>query len=490
LILIVGAGPTGLNLALWLTKLGVKVRIIDRTALPGTTSRALAVQVRTLELYHQIGIDTAVIDEGVKVPAANLWLKGGKAARIRLEQAGEDRTPYPFVLMYPQDAHERLLILALEQLGIHVERETELLRFEDDGQEVHATVKRKDGSTEMIACDYLGACDGAASTVRQQLGLEFPGGTYEGLFYVADCDARGPTTNGEIHGDIEAADFVIVFPIKQSGRIRLIGTLHDLEQRPDLTFDDVKGKALAHLDLEIDKVNWFSTYRVHHRVVSQFRKGRAFLCGDAAHIHSPVGGQGMNTGIGDAINLAWKLAAVVKETAPARLLDSFEIERSAFARRLVKTTDRAFTLVTSRDRVARFIRRRLVPLFAPILFRLRPVRRFLFGAVSQLNIHYRNSFLSQGKAGRVHAGDRLPWLGNNFEALSSLRWQVHVYGVVRRGLEEVCREYDLPLHQFDWKRPMRQNALYLIRPDGYIGFCDSRARPKKLRAYLAASLSK
>jgi hypothetical protein len=177
-------------------------------------------------------------------------------------------------------------------------------------------------------------------------------------------------------------------------------------------------------------VNWFSTYHVHHRVADRFRKDRAFLLGDAAHIHSPVGGQGMNTGIGDAVNLAWKLAWVLKRRADASLLESYEPERIAFARRLVKTTDQAFTAVTSSGPIARFLRLDVVPALLPLLFASRPMRRVLYRTVSQTDVNYRGSPLSAGRLGSVHGGDRLPWVAgiDNFASLTALDWQVHVYG--------------------------------------------------------------
>src|SRR5262249_21506929 len=177
---------------------------------------------------------------------------------------------------------------------------------------------------------------------------------------------------GELHLDLEDADFVLVFPMKGGNRVRLVGPVRDPtgHDRREFGFEDVRGKAIDHLKLCIAAVNWFSTYHVHHRVADRFRQGRAFLLGDAAHIHSPVGGQGMNTGIGDAVNLAWKLAAILTKGAVDGLLDTYEPERIAFARRLVATTDRVFTLVTERGPVARFIRARLVPLLAPWLLRL------------------------------------------------------------------------------------------------------------------------
>ena len=495
LVLIVGAGPTGLVLGLWLTRLGVRVRIIDKTAEPGTTSRALAVQVRTLEFYRQAGIADALIARGVKIAGLNFWVRGAKAARVPFRRIGEGATPYPFVLVFPQDAHERLLIEQLDALGVKVERRTELLDFEQDDGSVRAALKRSDGSEEVCEAAYLAGCDGASSTVRERLAVGFPGGTYAGLFYVADVEATGSATDGELHVDLEEADFVLVFPLKGEGRLRLVGTVREPSDggRGGLTFDDVRGHAIEGLGLDVAKVNWFSTYQVHHRVASCFRQGRTFLLGDAAHVHSPVGGQGMNTGIGDAVNLAWKLAAVLKEGAAASLLDTYEPERIGFARRLVATTDRIFTLVTKRGRAARLVRTKLVPLLAPLLFRLRPLRRFLFRTASQVGIDYRNSPLSAGAAGAVRGGDRLPWVEtapgeDNFAPLASLAWQAHVYGEPQRGLVEACAALRLPLHHFAWQPGMRRSglkraALYLIRPDGYVALADPRADPGRLFQY-------
>ena len=207
-----------------------------------------------------------------------------------------------------------MLIERLGALGVRVERRTELLRFTQQDTGVTATLRRPEGSEEVCEASYLAGCDGASSTIRGQLGVEFPGGTYTGLFYVADIVAAGESVDGDLHVDLEDADFVLLFPLKGKGHVRLVGSVRDLPGRDNgkLDFDDVKGKAIEHLKLRIEKVNWFSTYRVHHRVANRFRDRRVFLLGDAAHIHSPVGGQGMNTGIGDAVNLAWKIAEVVK----------------------------------------------------------------------------------------------------------------------------------------------------------------------------------
>src|SRR5215470_13553913 len=411
-VLVVGAGPTGLVLALWLAKMGVKLRIIDKTAAPGTTSRALAVHARTLELYRQLDLADAVVERGHKVPAVRLWVKGEPKARVDFEAIASDLTPYAFLEIFPQDEHERLLIARLQELGVSVERQTELIGYRDEGDHIVARLRRVDGAEETCEADYVAGCDGVHSIVRETMGTGFPGGTYQHLFYVADVQASGPTVDGELHVDLEEADFLAVFPLAGKGRARLIGTVRgERAKRADtLKFEDVSRRIIDNLKIEIEKVNWFSTYRVHHRVTKNFRKGRAFLLGDAAHIHSPAGGQGMNTGIGDAINLAWKLNTVLAGCAPDALLDSYEAERIAFARRLVKTTDRVFMLVTAEGKIADMIRTRLVPTIFPVLVKFGAFRGFMFRTVSQIMINYRHCALNEGRAGAVHGGDRLPWV--------------------------------------------------------------------------------
>jgi 2-polyprenyl-6-methoxyphenol hydroxylase-like FAD-dependent oxidoreductase len=495
--MIAGAGPTGLVLALWLTRLGVRVRIVDKTAEPGTTSRALAVQARTLEYYRQAGFTDAVVGGGVKILNVNLWVKGHRVARVPIGEIGKGLSRYAFALIFPQDAHERVLIEQLSRLGVEVERRTELASFEEHGGGVRSVLKRPDGSEEVCEAAYLAGCDGASSTVRRGLGIGFPGGTYSGLFYVADVEAAGPVTDHQLHADLDGADFLIVFPMKGDGRVRLVGTVKEVPGGVEkgLTFDDVRGRAVEQLKVDVARVNWFSTYRVHHRVADRFQHGRAFLLGDAAHVHSPVGGQGMNTGIGDAVNLAWKLAGVLNKNADEGLLDTYEFERIAFARRLVETTDRAFTIVVSEGGMARFVRTRLVPLLMPTLFRVPPLRRFAFRTLSQTVVNYRASPLSVGAAGTVRAGDRLPWVEiaageDNFAPLASMEWQVHVYGEAAPRVREVCQELGVALHCFSWSAAfghagLCRGAVYLLRPDGYVGFAASGADVGMLRGYVA-----
>jgi hypothetical protein len=255
----------------------------------------------------------------------------------------------------------------------------------------------------------------------------------------------------------------------------------------------VSVRAIQNMKVQVASVNWFSTYQVHHRVTDRFRKGRTFLLGDAAHIHSPAGGQGMNTGIGDAINLAWKLKSVLSGTASDRLLDTYESERRAFARKLVATTDRGFTLATAEGRAADFIRMRIVPIILPALFKLEAAREFMFSAVSQIVIAYRDSAISAGKAGAIQGGDRLPWAksanGDNFDSLATTDWQLHVYGSLSAALKAWCATR-LAVHVFGWanahgRAGFIKDAMYLVRPDAYIALAASEQDPLLIERYLA-----
>ncbi len=482
-VLIVGSGPTGLALALWLAKFGVKFRIVDQAAAPEPTSRALAVQARTLELYRQLDLADEVIRRSYTTPAANLWLKGQKKTRVLLEEIRSHLTPFSFLQVFPQNEHERLQIGRLGAMGIKVERGVELVDFDETGEKIVARLRGGDGVEERCETSYLAGCDGARSTVRQILGTNLSGGKRQHVFYVADLHGAGPAFNGELHVDLDEAHFLAVFPLAERGRGRLIGALlgDPAAQGAQFSFDDVCERAVSHLKVDVKSVDWFATYRVRHQVAEQFRKGRAFLLGDAAHVHSPAGGQGLNAGIGDAVNLAWKLAHVLKGEASEALLDTYEPERRAFAR-LAAFADRAFTLGTAEGMLAGFLRTQVAPAVLPALVHVPSFRQFMFRAASLVASNYRRSPLSQGKAGAVHGGDRLPWLGaaaavDNYAPLADACWQAHVYGAPRAGLDDWCEAHDLPLHVFGWRKEyeragLARDALYLMRPDTYVALAE------------------
>jgi hypothetical protein len=307
----------------------------------------------------------------------------------------------------------------------------------------------------------------------------------------------GPAADGEVHLALDEGDFVLLMAYAAGGKARLLGALRGAQDAGGhaLAFEDVRGRAIAGIGLVVDQVHWFSTYHVHHRVTDHYRHGRVLLLGDAAHVHSPAGGQGMNTGIGDAVNLAWKLAHVLRGRAPDSLVDTYELERIAFARKLVETTDRVFSFVTAEGSFADTVRTRIAPLFAAAAYGIEPLRETLFRILSQTGIHYRDSPLSAGGAGHVRGGDRLPWTGyggpDNHAPSAAIGWQVHVYGSVRPDLAPACAQAGIALQRFDWSEAcetagLARDALYLVRPDGHVALADLHADGAALHAYVEA----
>ena len=490
-VLIVGAGPTGLVLALWLAKSGIRARIIDKNTGPGQASRAMAVQARTLEFYRQMGIAEQVIDSGIRLRGGHLREGSRVIAEFPFDDIGSDISPYPFVLSYPQDDHERLLVQCLEDLGIHIEWETQLIAFEEDGDLVRVKM-RKRSAEENATFAYVCGCDGAHSTVRETLKLGFPGGTYEQVFYVADVQAEGIALTQEVNACLSDRSFMLAFPIRSTGMFRLIGVIpREAGKREDVTFEDIRPFVKRDINVDVHQVNWFSTYHVHHRVAYHFRHGRVFIAGDAGHIHSPAGGQGMNTGIGDAVNLAWKLAGVLHERTNASILETYETERLAFAKTLVETTDRLFQFAVGQDARSRFFRNLLLRYVGPRLLKFRFARKAQFKLVSQTRIHYRQSALSEGNAGVVRAGDRLPWVNgtDNFAALKSLDWQLHVYGNCENTVNGKATDWRMPVHLFPWtpataEAGLKRDAIYVVRPDGHIGLVQPKQDAEALEQYL------
>lgn len=496
-VLICGAGPTGLALAVGLARRGTSFIIIDDGAAPGEWSRAMVVQARTLELYRQFGFAEAMIREGVKVET--LRLREGRATAshelvaVHLGDFGEGLSPYPFALAYPQDDHERFLVRQLATAGGQVTWNTRLLSFTQDAGGVVARVTNCEGIEEEVRADYICGCDGARSVVRQALGLDFPGGTYAQRFFVADTRIAGGGSQ-DLVVNLGENILVLMLPVRLSGMQRLIGIVPEaLNAREDLTFDDIRGEVEHFLGITVTDVNWFSVYTVHHRVAERFQVERAFLLGDAGHIHSPAGGQGMNTGIGDAINLAWKLAMVIQGRADASLLTTYESERIAFARLLVATTDRAFRPIVMGGVGGEIIRRVVAPLVVGIATQFEAGKHALFRTISQTRIRYPDSALSEGVAGAVQGGDRLPWTGgrgpDNHAPLDSLDWQVHVYGDADADFVSACEKRGMPVHVFSWSRGaedagLARDGAYCIRPDGYVGLAMSLQRFEELNDYL------
>jgi 2-polyprenyl-6-methoxyphenol hydroxylase-like FAD-dependent oxidoreductase len=399
-----------------LNRQGVGFRIIDKKVGPVEESRALVVHAKTLELLNRLGLAGRAVEEGQRMGAVALFSEGKPAGKISfLDDGADDRTPYPFALVLEQDKTERILIDGLEAAGGRVEWDTELLSLTSTSGGVRGNVRRPDGSTESIEAGWVVCADGASSPVRHSLGLGFEGDTYEQTLFLADVEMEWGYGSRQVSIDLTRGGFYGFFPMPGERRFLLIGNVPEkLERKEEITAEDVQEilDRRSGLKTRITDVRWTSLYRTHRRMTERFRVGRVFLVGDAAHIHSPAGGQGMNTGIGDAYNLGWKLALVARGFAHESLLDSYEAERIPFARSILGGTDRGFSLQVTTDTAAQ----RFKIFFTPLLFRIAskvpPLRRRVFWLISQLWTNYRESpaVAQSGPAGKdLQAGDRAPY---------------------------------------------------------------------------------
>jgi 2-polyprenyl-6-methoxyphenol hydroxylase-like FAD-dependent oxidoreductase len=408
--------------------------------------------------------------------------------RVELRGLGEGVSPYMEVTVFEQSRNERMLVDALAGLGRDVRWGHRLEQLEvieakpGAGASVIATLAGPDGMVTAHARYCIGA-DGSHSPVRESLGIPFEGVTNEASFYVADASGVTGLVEGAVNIRVTAEHFLLAFPMG-TARMRLLGVVRDRDLDTDGELREASVRKLVRREFGVEYMDsgWFATYRLHHRLAARFRQGPCFLVGDAAHIHSPVGAQGMNTGLQEAHNLACALADVLVRGMPDARLDRYEIERRPVGKILVATTDRAFTVTTSDSRLARFVRGRIVPIAGPVIIRVLPRLvggRRVFGYLSQTRIHYRMSERSSARRDPV-VGRRLPWTGGNFDVLRSLTWQVHGYGVYEPEVRTIAESLGLEAHVFppDPHRRLDPGLVYLVRPDGFVAAAASaRAVP-------------
>jgi 2-polyprenyl-6-methoxyphenol hydroxylase-like FAD-dependent oxidoreductase len=309
-VIIVGAGPTGLALACQLIRYGIDFVIIDKNASTTPHSKAIGVQARTLEIYEQIGLAAPLIAEGAITERVRLVESGGIRGEVGLSNIGEGMSPYPFLLIVEQGKHEKILYDFIRSNGRDVLWNTELTNFSQDASGVRAEVKSAGGASETIEARYLVGCDGAKSLVRHTLGMTFEGSTFERLFYVADAHVEWDFPHDSLYVCLAQNTITAFFPMTGGeNHFRIVGTFPEDESRREgeILYEEIERQIIEDTELELDihDVNWFSVYRVHSRRVNKFSEGRCFLAGDSAHIHTPAGAQGMNTGIQDGYNLAW-----------------------------------------------------------------------------------------------------------------------------------------------------------------------------------------
>jgi 2-polyprenyl-6-methoxyphenol hydroxylase-like FAD-dependent oxidoreductase len=478
-VLIVGAGPTGLMLANWLRTLGIDSVLVDAKSGPTIESRALGVQARSMEIYDQLGLADRVLDDSTRADVVAPGYRAHTFSRMSLLTLGQGVSRYPHVYTFEQNKNERLLVDHLESMGGAVSwshRLLDLTIHAGDPLPVDARLDDATGAVQ-IRARFCVAADGSSSMVRKHLGIPFDGSTHGYTFFVNDAVGVRGLTRDALNLRLAAKEFLLGFPMG-SDDARLIGMVKEGELAEAESLQQSVRRRLSEVyAVEFDSSRWFSTYRVHHRVARDFRRGPVFLVGDAAHVHSPLGGQGMNTGLQDAHNLAMKLADVIHGRASDAHLDRYAKERQPVARRLIAATEAGFGAVTSASRRAEFVRRRVVPIAMPVLARILPripLAHRVFGYISQTRIHYWMTDdaqqSSKGRRGTI-VGRRLPCADGNVTALREAFWQVHSYGGVEPAeLDSVAAQFGARAKSFSTtaRTLLKPRMLYLIRPDGFV----------------------
>ncbi|HEU0252078.1 MAG TPA: FAD-dependent monooxygenase [Pyrinomonadaceae bacterium] len=495
-VLIVGAGPTGLALAVQLIRYGIDFVIVDKRE--GTTaySKAIGVQARTLEIYQQIDLAERLIDLGLPAKGVRLLEGGEQRAEVPLSNLGQGTTPYPFLLIVEQGKHEALLYQFIKSHGREVRWQTTFDGFSQTDAGVTGTILHANGEQQQVEAKYLVACDGPKSGVRHALGLTFEGSTLERLFYVADVELKWSFPHDMLTACLAKDQSTAFFPMPGEDRYRIVGVFPENTDKKEgeIPFDEIEQQVRedSQVDLDIYQVNWFSTYKVHSRRVNKFSDGRCFLAGDAAHIHSPAGAQGMNTGIQDGYNLAWKLALVLRGEAGPRILDTYNEERVDNAERLLETTDRFFDLLVNPDWLLSFVRRQIFPRVAKFMIGLDSVNQFIFPLISQTGITYRGHSLGVDTDDEfeVKAGDRMPYF--TIEGKGIYDW-LHApkFHLLTFSNEAIQTESRSSVEHLVFPLSERVAELFgsdkpfsvLLRPDNYIGFVSSGEPLSELRTY-------
>ena len=514
-VLIVGAGPTGLMLASLLHRQGISFRIFDKSSGPAKESRALGIQARSLELFHNLGLVDEFLAAGVRAMGVTIYVDGIKRAEVEMTDMSRPDTPYPYIFLLSQAETERILLKDLKSKGVEIERETSLAGFEQTNDGVHAVIESPRGR-ERIEADFIIGCDGAHSTVRKTLGLAFEGGSYASEFVMADARVKWDLPLDRLIAFVNPGSLGVLFPLQHSrlSRVLSIRQLEAGESEPatqattsaPATLEEIERafNLASHQNAKLVDPEWVTKFHVHHRSVRQMRVKRAFLAGDAGHIHSPVGAQGMNTGLQDAANLAWKLALVLKGGASESLLKTYHSERWPIAQRLLGFTDRAFSLLTTKNETLIAIRSFAMPLATKVLMAFPAGRRRIFRFISQLAIRYHESMaareqLSAAASERFRrtlpAGHRAPNAridGDRqlFDEMKGYGFRFLVFSEEalasdeRAKVQATLSEMDVPGARhasFIWisreqareafeRYGVDREAAFLIRPDWYVGY--------------------
>ena len=521
-VMIVGAGPAGLMLAAVLADHGVSFRIVDGKAGPVDESRAAIVHVRTLELLHRLGLAGGAVARGVRTTGVEVWERGRRLGAFPLD-GHPDITPFPFALALEQDRMERLLVEHLAGSGAVVEWGTEFVAMSVDHGGARCVVRRSGGSEETITARWVVGADGARSAVRAAAGVGFAGDTYDQTGLLADVEMESATglAAGTIRLNLTGGGFVGMMRLG-NGRYRLFGAVP-----PNFTVAPAGREKVSHeayaavpladiqrwfdeyflVEARLRSAAWTALFRIHSRVADRFRSGAAFLVGDAAHIHSPAGGQGMNLAIGDAFNLGWKLALVARGQAREELLDSYEAERRPVALAVLRGTDRGFALEVTDNPVVMWLRSHVAGRLIGPLTHLPAARDAIFRMFSQLWIRYgAGPAVASAFRSRVgpRAGDRAPYgrlrSTDLYDLIGGTRHHLLVFpgplgspSPSLDALDRLLAAYPLEVtvhkvtpeeRELHASYGARGPRLFLIRPDGHIGYVGTPGQLALLEAYL------
>ncbi|MDB5255830.1 MAG: Pentachlorophenol monooxygenase [Chitinophagaceae bacterium] len=410
-VVIAGAGPTGLSLAAQLIRHNVDFILIEKNEKTTELSKAVVVQARTLEIFQELGLSEEALQRGQVTTGMRLFYQGKQKVSLDLAGLGKGISEFTFALSLEQSKTEKLLAEYVTAHGKTIHWKSEFTRFEQKADGVTVFYKNEQGNEQQINADYLVGCDGAGSPVRHQLNLSFEGSTEPKLFYVADVLLKSPVINvNALHMYLIKKGFVLFFPMEGSGHYRIVGILPQGNTDKVYQFSDIAPliKESIISPVTFEELRWFSTYKVHSRKAGAFMKDRCFIAGDAAHIHTPAGGQGMNTGIQDTYNLAWKIAYTLRGETKSSLLKTYDTERSENAKHLLQTTDRIFDIMSGVNPFWNFIRLNLFPLFFKVIANSPLAKRVVFPLLSQTDIAYPNSLLTlKSHIGKVKSGDRM-----------------------------------------------------------------------------------
>lgn len=529
-VFVVGAGPVGMCVASELTRYGVRCRIIDKKPEPVEHSHASVVHVRTQEVLEAMGIVAGWKINGFPFEQVVMRAFGKRLGALQL--GGVD-SPHPSPLTIGQNVTEWLLLDRLANIGVRVERPVEAIDFSQDTDGVSVTLRHADGSQEIARASWVISCEGSGSMVRQKLGVLFEGERNEKHeFLQADARVRWLYPTGRGYAFVNKDRFLGFFPFSADGSYRILCARPDMNpaDREPPTLEEMQQivREMADPDAELYEPKWLNRFRTQHRIATRFRDGRAFLAGDAGHVHVPVAGQGMNTGIQDAFNLAWKLASVIRGVARPEILDSYNTERHPVAEGLLKGTDQGFhALVQPNDLIALALQ-----FLGPVAINLEPLQSFLRTTVAEIGIAYQDSPIAQdwGGSNGPTAGERAPdanivKLSNKktirlFEVLQGTHWTLLLFSgyetssEIYQGLKQigettssrysqviathlVIADAVLPAqlnwngsilidseHELHDKYGVSSACLYLVRPDWYVGFRSPSSDSNRLLAYL------